>query len=652
MATLYGSGYGGDMRAGMYGQTSSDEEERRRRQQATPQTAPQRPAQPQQAQPQQAQPQQAQPQQAQPQGIEPVGVVPPVNRQAPAAPPPFRRQPTFAEMQKQGQARPAPPMPSQGAPPSPGLYDEQAYNPIEQRAFSRDSVDPTMGSSAPSFGGDIGDYLAQGINSVRQGSVPDAYRPSPQMIEKAAELGRMQQVGLPTYKVDTDLMNRVRALTGQPPMMTRASAPSAGAPPAAPSGVSAAGIDPVAAASDVPYYQQQPNESGAAYMARAQRENFAPMSGTREFVKSPQESMNDYQTRVLLQSNPEATYLQGQSSDGFAINLSGERLAQERARLGLGGAGGGAADGAAGGGTPAGGAAGAPAGAGGGGAPAGAAGGAGGASVDALTGQALADALRNPSAFDNEAVQQAYSRMGQDIDDRFSQQQTALREEMAARGLSDSSIMGGRLSDLNGGQRQARTELATQLGMQRAQDFAGARNAAIGLGMQSQGNALQAELGRGNLSLGQQRASADLELGRGNLSLGQQRLAQDAQAAQFGQQMTGLQFQNQLGQQEFANALDQARFGLGRQGQEFQQGMTSLQFQNQLGQQGFDNSMSRANLQRGFGSDAYSQRMGYLDRLTGYGQQAFDNDMRRAEINRLLQNDQDRFFLQMLGLGG
>jgi hypothetical protein len=424
--------------------------------------------------------------------------------------------------------------------------------------------------------------------------------------------------------------------------------------------------------------------------------------------------------------------------------------------------------------------------------------------MDDFLQQQIMDAIRNPSAFDNAEVQRLYNQMGEGIDDRFAQEETKLREEMAARGLSDSSIQGGRLADLNVGRRSAQTELANQLLTQRAQDFAQSRDRALGLGLQSQGNTLQAELGRGNLSLqgelGRGRLELDSELGRGNLDLGRQRaateaelgradigvrqqqlsqqasqaaaenalnrdrlslertlgmgnldlsrtranqdyslglgnldlgrtraaqdyslgagnlnlqsdlgrgrlgldastaaaniglnrdrLALDASGQKFDQGMRGLDFQNRVGQQNFANQMStaelQARLqdqnfrqgmgraefeanqnqrgfqnqisaadlGLRRSGQAFDQNMRGLDFENRVGQQGFQNRMSTAELNRLLGNDAFSQRMGVTDRLSDYGQRAFDNDMRRAEFNRNQQNDAWRRYLDSIVLGG
>ncbi len=97
--------------------------------------------------------------------------------------------------------------------------------------------------------------------------------------------------------------------------------------------------------------------------------------------------------------------------------------------------------------------------------------------------QGISAAIANPSAYNSQLVRDIYGQLGQNIDDEFAQRETALREEMAGRGLSDSSIQGGRLADLNVGRRSARQGLANQLGQMVAQDYAGARDRALGMGM-------------------------------------------------------------------------------------------------------------------------------------------------------------------------
>jgi hypothetical protein len=155
---------------------------------------------------------------------------------------------------------------------------------------------------------------------------------------------------------------------------------------------------------------------------------------------------------------------------------------------------------------------------------------------------AIASLLRNPSAFDNEAVMQLYSRLGGQIDDEFAQRQTGLREEMAGRGLSDSSIMGGRLADLNVARRSAQTELADRLATQRAQDYASALQNAIGLGQT------------------QRQMQFNEEQGRGTLDLSRQRLGLDQTQQQYLQQMGLLDRYMNFGQQAFDNDLRTAEF--------------------------------------------------------------------------------------------
>lgn len=85
----------------------------------------------------------------------------------------------------------------------------------------------------------------------------------------------------------------------------------------------------------------------------------------------------------------------------------------------------------------------------------------------------IGEALNNPGGYSFDETKKLYERLGQNIDDDFSQQERSLRNEMAARGLSDSSIYGGRMQDLNVGRRQARQDLLQTLGSQQAQALFG-----------------------------------------------------------------------------------------------------------------------------------------------------------------------------------
>lgn len=101
----------------------------------------------------------------------------------------------------------------------------------------------------------------------------------------------------------------------------------------------------------------------------------------------------------------------------------------------------------------------------------------------AQTTSAINNLLANPSAYDSAAVQNTYNTLGGQIDDQYALQQKQLTNDMAARGLSDSSIAGGKLSDLNIGQRSAKEQLAASLATQQAQDLSGATSNAINLGL-------------------------------------------------------------------------------------------------------------------------------------------------------------------------
>jgi len=180
----------------------------------------------------------------------------------------------------------------------------------------------------------------------------------------------------------------------------------------------------------------------------------------------------------------------------------------------------------------------------------------GNAAVNDLTAQQIEAALRNPSAFNNEEVMNLYNRLGMNIDDQFAQEERSLRNEMARRGLADSSIQGGRLSDLNVGRRQARTELADRLATARAQDFANARAQAIGMGQQQRQNLFGEEMGRGNLDINR----GQLDISRGQLDVLRDRFGLDQNQQNFLQNMGYLDRYTQFGQQAFENDLRQADF--------------------------------------------------------------------------------------------
>lgn len=276
-----------------------------------------------------------------------------------------------------------------------------------------------------------------------------------------------------------------------------------------------------------------------------------------------------------------------------------------------------------------------------------------------LSREAVLNALRNPSGMDDATFKAMADRMAQEVDDEYAQRDVALREEMAQRGLADSSIQGGRLSDLNIAKRDARTELTTQLNIQRARELAQARAQAVGMAQAMQGQDFAESQGRAQLALARQQAASQEEMARAglglqaastraNLGMQNQRLGLDTQAQQFGQQLAGLQLQNQLGQQGFQNRLNAGQFQAAVQNQRFNQGLAGVQMQNQFGQQDFANQMDSARLRADLQNQRFGQGMQGLAFQNQLGQQDITNQMNRTQLQAALQNQ--RFGQGMQGL--
>lgn len=151
---------------------------------------------------------------------------------------------------------------------------------------------------------------------------------------------------------------------------------------------------------------------------------------------------------------------------------------------------------------------------------------------------ALAQMLANPSAYNTDAVMGTYQRLSGQIDDDFNQRDTRINEEMARRGIYDSSIAGGRLADSNIARRSASVELADRLAQQQAEKFDQARQAAVGLGLTNQNQMFQdsqfnSDLGYRRDSLAQNDRQFGAEFGQrqyefdGNMGFKQDELAQN-----------------------------------------------------------------------------------------------------------------------------
>jgi hypothetical protein len=95
----------------------------------------------------------------------------------------------------------------------------------------------------------------------------------------------------------------------------------------------------------------------------------------------------------------------------------------------------------------------------------------------------LRQLLQNPTAYGSDAMRREFESGARGIDDDFKLRQKGLTEEMARRGLYDSSIAAGNMSDLNIGQRSAETELMDRLLSKRADAQDGGIRSALSAAM-------------------------------------------------------------------------------------------------------------------------------------------------------------------------
>lgn len=171
------------------------------------------------------------------------------------------------------------------------------------------------------------------------------------------------------------------------------------------------------------------------------------------------------------------------------------------------------------------------------------------------TQSAINNLLQNPSAYNSAAVQQTYNNLGGQIDDQYALQQQQLTNNMAQRGLSDSSIAGGKLSDLNIGQRSAKEQLAASLATQQAQDLSSATQSAINLGLTGSGQQQTASAQNyaqqlQGLGFNQNNATTNMQqqqqILQAILGYGQQGFNNDVTTQQLNQQQQNEQDQLQL----------------------------------------------------------------------------------------------------------
>lgn len=71
--------------------------------------------------------------------------------------------------------------------------------------------------------------------------------------------------------------------------------------------------------------------------------------------------------------------------------------------------------------------------------------------------------------------------LGGQIDDEYTQRERSLRNEMAQRGLADSTVYGGRMQDLNVGRRSAKADLGERLALEDLQRRTGLVDRMVGM---------------------------------------------------------------------------------------------------------------------------------------------------------------------------
>lgn len=137
--------------------------------------------------------------------------------------------------------------------------------------------------------------------------------------------------------------------------------------------------------------------------------------------------------------------------------------------------------------------------------------------VDQSIQQRVMQLLQKPSAYDSDQAKTTFERLRQGLDESYDVDQQKLKEEMASRGLGDSTIYGGRLGDLSVQHGRDLSSLAGQViqdqAKTQASDTAQAIATAMGFSGQQSGNlqqALQNLLGYGQQSFQNQVTTQNL----------------------------------------------------------------------------------------------------------------------------------------------
>ena len=154
---------------------------------------------------------------------------------------------------------------------------------------------------------------------------------------------------------------------------------------------------------------------------------------------------------------------------------------------------------------------------------------------------ALQQQLAQPTRFDTQAFQQIRQAQASQLGAEYQAEQSRLNEELARRGLSASSIGGGRMGDLAGQQARALAQLDAQLLQQAAQTQAQDRLAALQAGAQfaelaGSQDLAQFEANRVAQAAEFQQALQQAQFGQAQTEFERGQALQAAQLAQTGQQ--------------------------------------------------------------------------------------------------------------------
>lgn len=216
--------------------------------------------------------------------------------------------------------------------------------------------------------------------------------------------------------------------------------------------------------------------------------------------------------------------------------------------------------------------------------------------TDAATEELLMDMLANPSAYDDEVIKMTFDRLAGSIDDQYDQENVRIHEDMARRGLQDSTVYGGRLQDSNVMRRSAKTDLGERIIDTAARTRGADRAAALQAGM----------------------------------AFGDQQFSRQATEFQAAMQTAG--FNSNEAQRIFDDALRSAQFG--REGEQIDYEQALSTFMANLNSRNINTN----------------QLLQIVQSFLQYAQQAFENQMTTARFNRDEDWRNQDIDLSLLGL--